>query len=186
MAATFTVPLGVVVAREKVAHPWQDYAWRPVNVFLGAETIDAWRELRRGPGFVHYHAATITLELWRRETAAYQANLANGSPSVYVVLREDEEDPSFDGVEVALVTASPFEAQAYGEAGADIIEPVAMPEPLVEVLEAFVDEHHIDEPFVKRQRKKFHRREDRQFGQESLMELRELQRRAAQEGSSDG
>lgn len=186
MAASFSVPLGVVVAREKVDHPWQDYAWRPLDVFLGAPPIDEWRELRRGPGFVHYHAATLTLELWRRETAAYQANMANGTPSVYVVLREDDEDPSFEGVEVVLVTASPFEAQAYGEAGADIIEPVAMPEPLVQVLEAFIAEHHVEEPFVKRARKKFHRREDHQFGQESLVELRRLQQRASQEGGSDG
>ena len=185
MAASFSVPLGVVVAREKVDHPWQDYAWRPLDVFLGAPPIDEWRELRRGPGFVHYHAATLTLELWRRETAAYQANMANDTPSVYVVLREDDEDPSFEGVEVVLVTASPFEAQAYGEAGADIIEPVAMPEPLVEVLEAFIAEHHVEEPFVKRARKKFHRREDHQFGQESLVELRRLQQLASQEGGSE-
>ena len=48
-----------------------------------------------------------------------------------------------------------------------------MPDALIELLEAFVAEHHVEEPFVKRQRQKHHRAEEHKFGQEPIEVLRQ-------------
>ena len=76
---------------------------------------------------------------------------------------------------VAVVTASPYDAEVYGYDGSEIVGTVAMPAPLIELLEAFVAEHHTEEPFVKRQRRKHHQAEEHKFGQEPIEVLRKRQ-----------
>ncbi len=173
MDRVLSIPLGVVIARERIDHPWQEYAWRPVSVFLGAPEVGEWRELRRDATSVQYHAATLPLELHPKDTLGYQANLAEETPSVYAVLREGGAGDA--AVHVALITASAHEAEAYGHGNEEIVGAVAMPEPLVELVAAFVAEHHVDEPFVKRQRQKHHRAEEHKFGQEPIADLRRRQ-----------
>jgi len=173
MQTSLSIPLGIVIAREKVAHPWQDFRWRPVSVFLDASETPEWRELRRGPGFVHYHAATLHLELHRKETMAYRVNLANGSPSVYVVTREDADADNDMPIDVHLVTASPFEAQSHGDMGFDFVEGVAMPDRLVATVQAFIDEHHVEEGFYKRKRDRAMKPEEHKFGQEPIFVMRD-------------
>lgn len=172
------VPLGVTVIREKIDNPWQDCIWRPASVFLDAPPVTEWRLLRTGPGIEHYHVATLPLELHRKETAGYRVNLANGEPSVYVVMRFGGADGGGDPVHVHLLTASPFDIEAYGINSDEIIGRVAMPEPLVELVQAFIDAHHQEEPFKKRQRTRAPSEEDYKFGQEPLDSLRERMRRA--------
>ena len=176
MSRTLFVPVGVVLAREKVESAWQTHAWRLHDVFLNAPEIAEWRELRRGPDFVHYHAATLPLELHPKETIGYRANLDEETPSVYVVLRHrpDGDEPPID---VALVTASGYEAEAYGHTMEETVGNVPMPQALLEVLEAYVAEHHKEEPFIKRQRLKHHRAEEHNFGQEPIDVLRERMRK---------
>src|SRR5918999_3741709 len=176
MGPSITLPVGVLISREKIDHPWQEYRWRPVSVFLNAPEVGEWRELRRGDSFVHYHAATLPLELHRKETAAYRLNLATGEPAVYVLLREDPGAASNWPVTVHLVTASPYEAQAYGESGLETIERVPMPEPLIDLVDEFIAVHHVDEPFVKRQRRKEQVAAEHKFGQEPIFVLRERMR----------
>jgi hypothetical protein len=160
-----SLPLGVVVARDRIDHPWQTYSWRPISVFLNAPEISAWRELRRDGASVHYHAATLPLTLHPKETIGYVANLSGQRPLIYVVLRE----PAAGGpVAVALVTASPFEAEVYGQSGEETVGGVPMPARLAALLEAFVAEHHVEEPFLKRRRTEHHRDEDPAFGQEPI------------------
>jgi len=50
------------------------------------------------------------------------------------------------------VTASPYLAEDLLD-GDDIVEALAMPEGLIAWVQAFIDRHHVDEPFVKRKRK---------------------------------
>lgn len=173
MSPALFIPLGVVVARERISHPWQSHRWRPISVFLDAPHVDSWRELRRDKNTTLYHAATLNLELHRKETTAYRVNLANGEPSVYVVLRDDPESDSHWPIEVHLVTASPFEAQSHGDVGLDHVEPVAMPERLVEAVRQFIDLHHQEEAFYKRKRDPHKKIDDHKFGQEPIMELRQ-------------
>ncbi len=140
--------LGVVIEWRASDHPWQDGVWTPVAVLPGADPIEAWRELRRDDGLVQHHAATLTLELFKGETEGYMVNLAQPSPSVFVVLQTDVEGDR--EVEVARITACPFEAMGYQESGDDIVEAVAMPEPVRAWVQAFCDRHHDDTPFKKR------------------------------------
>jgi len=149
-------------------------------VFLNAPEIEDWRELRRDATATHYHAATLPLELHAKETIGYVANLDAGEPLVYVVLREGGD--SGKPIDVAVVTASPYDAEVYGYDSSEIVDTVAMPQPLIELLEAFVAEHHVEEPFVKRQRQRHHRAEEHKFGQEPIEVLRQ---RKGHPGASD-
>jgi hypothetical protein len=172
MDRVLSISLGVVIARDKIDHPWQEYAWRPVSVFLNAPEAAQWRELRRDETSVHYHAATLPLELHAKETIGYRANLDAGKPLVYVVLRETSDGAR--PIEVASVTASPYDAEVYGyDGGNEIVGAVAMPDALIELFAAFVAEHHVEEPFIKRQRQKHHRAEEHKFGQEPIEVLRQ-------------
>jgi len=78
MDRVLSITLGVVIARDRIDHPWQEHAWRPVSVFLNAPEASEWRELRREEKSVHYHAATMALELHAKETIGYRANLETG------------------------------------------------------------------------------------------------------------
>jgi hypothetical protein len=178
MERVLTVPVGVVIAHDKIDQPWQECLWRPVSVILNPPPFSGWRELMRAANTVHYHAATLALELHHKETSGYLFNLLEGGPSVYVVLRERDASDDIP-VDVHLVTASPHEAQAYGHSPEEIVGAVAMPQPLIALLQAFVEAHHEDEPFIKRQRAKHHRSEEHKFGQEPIAELRRRMQQAA-------
>lgn len=173
MQRNLSITLGVVIARERIGHPWQEYAWRPASVFLNAPEVGAWRELRRDATSTYYHAATLPLELHAKDSLGYVANLNEDVPMVYIVLREGGD--SSQPMHVALVTASPHEAEAYGHGSEEIVGAVAMPEPLVELMQAFVAEHYTEEPFVKRQRQKHHEAGEHKFGQEPIEVLRKRQ-----------
>jgi Protein of unknown function (DUF3305) len=149
------MPLGVVVERRELDNRWQTHSWRPVAVIPGAPPIDAWRELARGDRFVRWHAATLPLELHRTETEAYRVNLSGRSPAIYVVLRKVGPSERTAGNDIApfLVTASPYEAEGYLE-GEDLVEAAPMPEGLTAWVQAFIQRHHVDEPFVKRKRER--------------------------------
>ncbi|MGH6912214.1 MAG: DUF3305 domain-containing protein [Geminicoccaceae bacterium] len=147
-----SMPLGVVIERRRSKSPWQEWIWRPVSVIPGAPAVGAeGRELIHGEGWTHYHAATLPLELHRGETEAYLLNLSQRPPRVYVVLRPASE-PCPHPYRPLLVTASPYEAESYQESGDEIVEGVVMPELVVSWVQAFVQRHHVDRPFVKRKR----------------------------------
>lgn len=145
--------MGVVLERREIDSPWQDYNWSAVAVMAGAPEISDWRLLTRGDGWTQYHAATLTLELHRSETEAYRTNLADNPPRIFVVLREDEEEGGYD-VAPFLVTASPYEAQDYLDSGEEIVDGVTMPDGIIAWVQAFIDTHHVDQPFYKRKRKR--------------------------------
>ena len=142
-----TMPLGIVVKRSPGCTKWAKWAWNAVSVLPGAGTAD-WRVLRAEGDSVLYHAATLDLELYAAEAEAYHYGLQAEVPSVYVILRElGDADRPFD---VALVTASPHEAQDYADSGEEIIEKIAMPPTLLNWVGDFVEAHYVDVPFRKR------------------------------------
>lgn len=146
------LPVGVVIRRQPGVTRWAKWIWRPVAVLPGAGPAD-WHEMRReqtaNGEAIEYHAATVTLEVHRADTEGYRVALAGAPPSVYVILRPAQGPHE---VEVFGVTASAFHAQDHLDNGEDIVEPVPMPPQLHAWLSAFVDRHHREEPFVKRQR----------------------------------
>jgi len=152
MQSTSVMPLGVVIERRALTNPWQAEGWRPVAVFPGAAEIGDWVELRRGPGWVHYHAATLPLELHRKEVTGYRHNLSNDPALVYVVLRRQASPDSDRAVYPFLITASPYDAEAYIDSGDDIVEGVVMPEAVAMWLMNFIERQPNDPPFIKRKR----------------------------------
>lgn len=142
------MPLGVVVRKTPGVTRWAKWSWKPFAVLPGAGPAD-WRELRREGEAVEYHAATVVLTLWAAEAEAYLANLADSIPSIYVVMRETQDDAPF---EVTLATASPYEGQDYADNGEDIVEKVPMTEGLAAWVRDFAFEHYETEEFIKRKR----------------------------------
>lgn len=185
MPFSVSMPVGVIVVREEIDNPWVDAIWRPIAILPGAAPVEGWRELKRADRWVQYHAATVPLELYRKETEAYKFNLEGSEPVVYVVLvLAEDHDEAFPYV-VHLVTASPFEAQDYLDSDEAIVEPIRMPEPLAQWVAEFVADHHVDEQFKKRKRDDVNI-EAHRFGQEPLVAVRERMEREKQSRNSNG
>lgn len=146
--------IGVVIRKQPGATRWARWIWRPVAVLPGAGPAN-WHEMRRDGRATEYHAATLVLEVHRKETEGYRVALSNDPPSVYVVLRPNEDEDAAHDVEVFKVTASAFEAQDYLDSGEEQVEPVPMPPELIAWLSAFVEHHHVDEAFIKRKRRRW-------------------------------
>ena len=152
-----TMPLGIVLERRRLDHPWKDHAWVPVDVIPGAPARDPsgdWLLLKEGDGWARYHCATLPLELFRKETDAYKLTLAQVPPRLFVILRTDEDAAAEHEVAPFAVTASSTEAQDYLDTSEDIVEPVPMPAEVIAFVYDFVEQHHVDEPFFKRKRKR--------------------------------
>ncbi|MCW2236083.1 DUF3305 domain-containing protein [Azospirillum canadense] len=149
-----TMPLGIVLERRRSASPWAEWAWHPVSVIPGAPPVEgAWRLLREGEGWAQFHAATLPLELFRTDTEGYKLNLSQEPPRLWVVLRADEGGES-GAVVPFVVTASAHECEGYQVSGAEIVETVPMPDEVIALLRDFTEQHHVDVPFVKRERKR--------------------------------
>jgi hypothetical protein len=52
------------------------------------------------------------------------------------------------------VTADPAEGEALTGAGEDLVATVPMPKAIQQVVAAFIAEHHVERPFVKRKRER--------------------------------
>jgi hypothetical protein len=135
--------VGVVGALVQPVTAWGTPRWYPRAVLEAAPatppgTLLPGGEVYLGPATVEFH---------RVETATYRDNLVSGAPRLWVVL---------EGPRVVAITADPAEGEAFTEAGIDLadrtVETVPMPAALAAALAAFVDEHHVERRFHKRQR----------------------------------
>ena len=105
-----TLTLGVVVERQPTGHRWQAWRFVPVAVQPGVVSDRPWRLLAEEDGVSRYLAASLTLELHRKEATDYRANLAGRTPVVYVVMRP--EPGAVFAWRPAVVTVSPIWARA--------------------------------------------------------------------------
>lgn len=149
-----SMPVGIIVRKAPGVTRWAKWTWRVVAVLPGAEPA-SWRELRREGDTVEYHAATLTLDLWSSDTEAYLVGLSAKIPSVIVVLREANTDIAEMPYEAMIVTASPYEGQDYLDSGDGMIEAVPMPLGMIGWVRDFVQQHHVEEVFIKRKRDKY-------------------------------
>jgi len=149
-----SIKIGVVLERRRIDSPWQDHAWTAVGVIPGAADVDEWKTLQSGEDWIRFHAATLPLELFRKETEGYKVNLSQDPPHVFVVLRPGEDG---DGPEMTPfhVSVCPYEVQDYMDSGEEQVDDVPMPDEILDWVQAFIDAHHVDEPFIKRKRKNF-------------------------------
>jgi hypothetical protein len=144
-----SIPVGVAVERRKAHSPWVDAIWRPVSVFAGVPTASAWTVIDSGEDATTFYAGQAAINLYRTETANYRSNLASGSPLLWVILRPTAGEPPF---ELLAVTADPAEGEALTGAVNDLVETVPMAPAIGAAIQAFIAEHHVEQPMFKRQR----------------------------------
>jgi hypothetical protein len=144
------VAVGVVGALVQPVTAWGTAKWYPRAVLEAQPALPVGAAL--GGGLVYLGPATV--DLYRVETARYRDNLATGRPLLWVVLDAPLDPDGLPGIVV--VTADGSEGEHFTEAGIDLsdrtIETVPMPAAIAGAVAAFVDEHHVEREFVKRQR----------------------------------
>ena len=143
------IPVGVVVERRKAASPWIDFTWRAATVLPGTPAAAPWTQLTAQGDVASFYAGAADIALYRTETAHYRDNLATGTPALWVALRPTGVEPPYD---LVAVTADPAEGEGFTQNGDHLVEAVPMPEVVRAIVEAFVAEHHVERPFVKRKR----------------------------------
>ncbi len=168
------LPVGIIVERRKIEHAWTDWSWKVIDVVVSPPPTDDWTVLRSGEDWTWFHATTSLIELHPKEAEAYVFNMNSKTPAIYVVLTDDEDIEAEISLRVHLVTASPYEAQDYLDSGEDLVESMEMPPEVLTWIDAFIAEHYVEEPFIKRQRDK-HKLENHDFGQEPVFEMRKRQ-----------
>jgi hypothetical protein len=144
-----TITIGIVVERVKGASRWADFLWRPCGVLTGAPETPVWSKLSDDGERATFYAGSAEIELYRSEAGHYRENLLVETPLVWVLLRATQSDPPYA---LAGVTADPAEGEAWASLGSDIVDSVAMPEPVIATVAQFVAEHDTGERFQKRKR----------------------------------
>ena len=143
------IAVGIVVERYKAQSPWTDFTWRAVTALPGLPDATPWTTLAEEGDKTTFYAGAAEIELYRTETANYRDNLDTGAPTLWVALRPTGAEPSY---ELFGVTADPAEGEAWTQSGTDFVDVVPMPEPVCAMIAAFVAEHHVEQPFYKRER----------------------------------
>jgi len=151
--ANDSLPVGIVLERRPIDHPWQDFEWRLIGVLPGAAKIDTPLVLDESGDTLQIHAATLDIELFKGETEGYRANLTSRG-LIYVVLRDTDEDDGPEHYEFKpfLATVCPYEAQDYMDSSEERVDVIAMPPDMVSWVSAFIEQFHVDQPFKKRRR----------------------------------
>jgi hypothetical protein len=143
------IPVGVLVERRKAKSAWTDFIWRPVAVLAGVPDAAPWTALNGTADRINFYGGLAEIELYRSDATGYYNNLTTGAALLWVALRPTGCEPPF---EIAAVTAEPSEGEAFTETGTILVEAVPMPDPVRATITSFVAEHHVERPFVRRQR----------------------------------
>jgi hypothetical protein len=143
------IAVGVAIERRKAKSKWADFLWRPVSVFAGVPSAEPWTPIGGEGEVILFYAGDAVIELHRTETTNYRENLTSGSPTLWVNLRPTGSEPPY---ELLAVTADPAEGEAFTDAGSNLVEAVPMPIGISEIIDRFIAGHHVERPFVKRQR----------------------------------
>jgi len=144
--------VGVVVERRKAKSPWARFPLRPVSVLVGTPSAAPWTRISEEGEATTFYAGAAAIELHRTETANYRQNLSSGKPALWVVLRPIAADSAGPVFDILTVTADPAEGEALTDAGNDLVAAVPMPAAIIETIEGFNAEHHVERAFHKRQR----------------------------------
>jgi hypothetical protein len=143
------IAVGIVVERRRAQSPWIDFTWKPVAALAGLPDAAPWTMLSQDGDGASFYAGAAEIELYRTETANYRDNLGSGAPMLWVALRPTGVEPPY---EIFGVTADPAEGEAWAQSDSDLVDVVSMPAVVRETIEAFVAEHHVEQPFYKRKR----------------------------------
>lgn len=143
--------VGVVVERREVDSPWIDHAWAPVAVLPDAPDVALWTSLGKQERSERFYAGPASLSLYSSDTGNLIENFVPGASKLWVSVRPTGIDPP---LEIVGVTADPSEGEGYLDGIGDVVEAVAMPQGIQDQVLAFYKMHHVERPFVKRQRDK--------------------------------
>jgi hypothetical protein len=141
--------VGVVVERRKAKSQWIDHVWRPVTVLPGVPETAPWTKLSDDGDVATFYVGAAEVELYTSDTGQYRDNLASENPSLWVTMRTTGSEPPY---EIVSVTADTSEGEALTETGAEIVEPVPMPDEIADALARFITLHHVERVFFKRKR----------------------------------
>jgi hypothetical protein len=144
-----SIPVGVVIERRKAKSQWADFVWRPVAVLPGVPDAAPWTALDGDVDRMNFYGGGAKIELYPSDASGYHDNLATGAALLWVALRPTGLEPPY---EIAAVTAEPSEGETFTGSATDIVETVPMPEPVRATIAAFVAEHRIEHPFIRRKR----------------------------------
>ena len=158
----------LIIEKQLIANEWESHRWVihdlvPLNLSAGdgyppSNDIHFEPLRRAGSGEVKdaLFSAEASLDLHRAEAEAYADNLASAEPSIYAVLRKNEDDDGYDGAEIdihlAEISLSPYNIQDYEDCGEDQVEKLPLRGPIAVFVKDFVDFHFKPEPFKKRKR----------------------------------
>lgn len=146
---TMTLSIGIVLEKRKAKSPWLDWIWEAAAILPEPADAEPGAPLgRNGEGELLYGGAAI-LEAHTIETAFYRDNIASGMPQIWVILRPQSGDTM---PQIVQVTCDPTEGEGFTETGWDIVNAVPMPEPIIAALMVFIDQHHVETPYMKRKR----------------------------------
>ncbi len=140
--------VGIVAVKRRLSNPWVDFEWVPEAVLPGLPAVDPGTRIAAEAEAERWYLGPAELTFHSGETAHYRDNLVSGRPAVWVALRENAEG----GWYVAGATIDPYEGEAFVDAVSDRVEALPMPNEIAVELQAFVDAHHVDQPFFKRKR----------------------------------
>ncbi|RDJ19705.1 DUF3305 domain-containing protein [Bosea caraganae] len=140
--------VGIVAVKRKLNNPWVDFEWLPEAVLPGLPAVEP-RSLIGAEGSVErWYLGEAELAFHSGETSHYRDNLVSGRPAVWVALRESHEG----AWHVAGVTVDPYEGESFVDVITDKVEALPMPHEIAVELQAFIDAHHVEQPFHKRKR----------------------------------
>ncbi len=143
--------VGVVIERRESDSAWIDHSWAPVAVLPDAPDVAPWTSLGKEARAERFYVGPATLSLYSSDTGQLIENFVSGQGKLWVCIRPTGFEPP---IEVVGVTADPSEGEGYLEGMGDIVEAVDMPEAVSDHVLAFYRQHHVERPFVKRQRDK--------------------------------
>lgn len=176
------IAVGVIAEKRRASSPWADAVWVPTAVIEGPVSFKPGEVLRSGETATAYFLGFEEIYCHHKETEAYVHNFESRAPALYIVLRRDEEGEHPLPWFVHSVTASPYEAQDYGDSAEDIVERVQMPPAIADAIRAFIDAHHVEVEFKKRKRVDIRHKEPG-FGKEPIFVTR---KRPTGRGGLDG
>ncbi|MDB5593927.1 MAG: molybdopterin-guanine dinucleotide biosynthesis protein [Hyphomicrobiales bacterium] len=139
--------VGVIVARRNLSGPWASESWLPVSILPDVPEMTQWTSLGESADGESFYAGDSEIELFPGQTAHYRDNLVSGRPSLWVSLRA-----SGSRYEVATVTADPYEGESMAEGIGEIVEALPMPASIQTFVADFIQDFHVERPFIKRKR----------------------------------
>lgn len=162
------IEVAVVMRRERIEGPmsrWQSWRWVLAEVVPQEDGFGtAPRLLYKNESEERWLHPGYKVELFKDDAEGYYLNVTTQAPCWFVLWRMEEEAGMSDEpiARPEMVSLSYYDAGRWLDAQ-ETVEQVPAPAPVVEWLQAFVDEHHVAEPKRRKRPESFRSLTDR-FG----------------------